>query len=176
MSDEGETPQLAQPQASTPERIHAAWTRQLDRLAMFFSAAYPALIVAALVFAFFTQPALRFLAIYPAFEGSMVLGLGIILVRVSYMLGRDVMGLVMGSAAVIVGAFWLDAAIESAMRTAAANDRRCWYIEREMLSARPRRSDLPDLFTALACRPQGDALAARTEPAAAATRPASGGR
>lgn len=176
MNDGAEASQPAKPRGSIAEHIHAAWTRQLDRFALFSSAAYPALIVAALVFAFFTQPALRFLAIYPAFEGSMVLGLGVILVRVSYLLGRDVMGLAMGTAAVIVGAFWLDDVIESAMRTAAANERRCWYIEREMLTSRPRRADLPNLFTALACRPQSDVLAAGTEPAVPIQRRTGGGR
>lgn len=36
------------------------------------------------------------------------------------------------------------------------NDRRCLAIQRDMLSARPRRSDSPDLFQALGCRPQGE--------------------
>lgn len=39
---------------------------------------------------------------------------------------------------------------------ARANDRRCLAIQRDMLSARPRRSDSPDLFQALGCRPQGE--------------------
>lgn len=37
-----------------------------------------------------------------------------------------------------------------------ANDRRCLAIQRDMLSARPRRTDGPDLFQALGCRPQGE--------------------
>jgi hypothetical protein len=37
-----------------------------------------------------------------------------------------------------------------------ANDRRCLAIQRDMLSARPRRADNPDLFQALGCRPQGE--------------------
>lgn len=39
--------------------------------------------------------------------------------------------------------------------SAKANDRRCVAIQRDMLSARPRRHDGPDLFQALGCRPQG---------------------
>lgn len=37
-----------------------------------------------------------------------------------------------------------------------ANDRRCMAIQLDMLSARPRRADGPDLFQALGCRPQGE--------------------
>lgn len=37
-----------------------------------------------------------------------------------------------------------------------ANDRRCLAIQRDMLSAQPRRADGPDLFQALGCRPQGE--------------------
>jgi hypothetical protein len=36
-----------------------------------------------------------------------------------------------------------------------AADKRCADIEREMLSARPRRSDLPDIFSALGCHVSG---------------------
>lgn len=37
-----------------------------------------------------------------------------------------------------------------------ANQARCLAIQRDMLSAHPRRSDSPDLFQALGCRPQGN--------------------
>lgn len=37
-----------------------------------------------------------------------------------------------------------------------ANTRRCIAIQRDMLSAKPRRDDGPDLFQALGCRPQGE--------------------
>lgn len=36
-----------------------------------------------------------------------------------------------------------------------ANDQRCYQLELDMLSAKPRRSDGPDIFQALGCRPQG---------------------
>lgn len=38
----------------------------------------------------------------------------------------------------------------------AANDKRCLAIQRDMLSSMPLRSDGPDLFQALGCRPQGE--------------------
>lgn len=37
-----------------------------------------------------------------------------------------------------------------------ANDARCLAIQIDMLSARPKRDDGPDLFQALQCRPQGE--------------------
>lgn len=37
----------------------------------------------------------------------------------------------------------------------ASNSNRCIAIQRDMLSAQPRRNDGPDLFQALGCRPQG---------------------
>ncbi len=37
-----------------------------------------------------------------------------------------------------------------------ANEMRCLAIQRDMLSAQPRRSDGPDLFQALGCKPQGE--------------------
>ena len=37
------------------------------------------------------------------------------------------------------------------------NERRCRAIERDMVSASPRRSDGPALFQALACRPETNA-------------------
>lgn len=37
-----------------------------------------------------------------------------------------------------------------------ANNRRCLVIQRDMLSAQPRRADGPDLFQALGCRAQGE--------------------
>ncbi len=46
-------------------------------------------------------------------------------------------------------------AAQTADRAARSNARRCLAIQRDMLSARPRRSDGADLFQALGCRPQG---------------------
>ncbi|MEP9401065.1 hypothetical protein [Sphingomonas sp. VNH70] len=41
------------------------------------------------------------------------------------------------------------------------NDRRCRVMEAEMLRGSPRRGDLPDMFQAFGCRPQGDAMPRR---------------
>jgi len=45
---------------------------------------------------------------------------------------------------------------DQAARDLDANDNRCLAIQRDMLSSMPLRSDGPDLFQALGCRPQGD--------------------
>lgn len=44
-----------------------------------------------------------------------------------------------------------------AFRSARANDQRCMMLQRDMLSAHPRRADGPAVFGALGCRPQGEA-------------------
>lgn len=51
-------------------------------------------------------------------------------------------------------------------RSERANERRCLAIQRDMLSARPRRPDGPDLFQALGCRAQGEGSVYRTPSAA----------
>jgi len=56
----------------------------------------------------------------------------------------------------ISGIVALVVAFGSADDTRAANDRRCFAIQQDMLSAQPRRSDGPELFQALGCRPQGE--------------------
>lgn len=43
------------------------------------------------------------------------------------------------------------------------DQRRCAMVEREMMRGQPRRSDLPDLFQALGCRPQTDIMPRRSE-------------
>lgn len=46
--------------------------------------------------------------------------------------------------------------LTGSLRDVRANDRRCLAIQHDMLSARPRRTDGPDLFQALSCRAQGE--------------------
>ncbi|KQS48251.1 hypothetical protein ASG20_14195 [Sphingomonas sp. Leaf198] len=54
------------------------------------------------------------------------------------------------------GVFLLMFSFSQAEDESWANDRRCLAIQRDMLSANPRRDDGPDLFQALGCRPQGE--------------------
>jgi len=57
--------------------------------------------------------------------------------------------------AVIISAVALIGTIVPLLGRSSDNDRRCLAIQRDMLSAQPRRNDGPDLFQALGCRPQG---------------------
>jgi hypothetical protein len=137
------------------DRAAVAWNGLVERSAKFAGAAYPALVIAVAVFAFFMQPVLRFMAYYPAYEGSLALGMGLILVRVASKMDGDVISFVAGFAGVGIGAFWLTNAIDAAVVKASTNDKRCYAIEQVMLSKRAPRSDLADLFNALGCRAQG---------------------
>jgi hypothetical protein len=56
----------------------------------------------------------------------------------------------------IASAGWGFTIASRAIDASAANDHRCLAIQHDMLSARPRRADSPDLFQALGCRPQGE--------------------
>jgi hypothetical protein len=57
--------------------------------------------------------------------------------------------------AAVTALFLICIVLEAASKSSEANDARCLAIQQDMLSARPRRSDGPDLFQALGCRPQG---------------------
>ena len=58
----------------------------------------------------------------------------------------------------LIGAFYfVIAGFSDAENSVRANDRRCAAVQRDLLSARPRRSDAADLFQALGCRPRGEA-------------------
>jgi len=61
-----------------------------------------------------------------------------------------------GLAAVLISAIALIGTLMPLVNRDPANSRRCLAIQRDMLSSMPLRSDDPDLFQALGCRPQGD--------------------
>lgn len=44
----------------------------------------------------------------------------------------------------------------SSIEDEVANDKRCLAVQRDMLSSMPLRSDDPDIFQALGCKPQGE--------------------
>lgn len=142
-------------QETIAAKLQSAWTRQLDRFASFGAAAYPALLVGAAVFAYFLQPVLRFMPYYRAYEGAGILAMGLILSRVAFKFERDALGLFLGLFAVGTGLYFLNDGIEAAMASGLRNDQRCAIIEQDMLSEKPSRPDLPDLFNALGCRAQG---------------------
>jgi hypothetical protein len=55
----------------------------------------------------------------------------------------------------LVGLVFLTLHVTSALPVYQANLRRCANIQREMLLPQPRRGDLPDIYQALGCHPQG---------------------
>jgi hypothetical protein len=55
----------------------------------------------------------------------------------------------------IVGLLTGTYAVTQAMQAATINDIRCIHVQEDMLMPVPRRADLPELFQALGCRPQG---------------------
>jgi hypothetical protein len=113
--------------------------------------------IPALIAAFVFQPAVAILN-----EGQRV-RLWVLLIVVmaalglalSYPIDRWLRAVIVAAACYFLAIGWTWIAHPNVV-TAAANDRRCLAIQGDMLSARPRRSDGPDLFQALGCRPQGE--------------------
>ena len=127
--------------------------RLVDQLMLFGRSTRPALILGAAVFAYFNQPVIRFMDAYPAYEGAAVTAMGLILMTAAMTVRRDFLGIIFGIAAFVVGTMWLGDAFDDAVKRAARNDNRCFRIENEMLSTKPPRDDLPELYQALGCRP-----------------------
>jgi len=125
----------------------------VDRLMLFGSATRPALVIGAAVFAYFNQPIVRFMDAYPAYEGAAITAMGLLLVTAAMTVQRDFIGIVFGLGAFALGTVWIGDAVDDAVARAARNDNRCFRIETEMLSDKPPRSDLPDIYQALGCRP-----------------------
>jgi hypothetical protein len=53
---------------------------------------------------------------------------------------------------------WVNSHFVAASEAATSNRQRCAAIQQEMLAARPRRSDLPEIFSALGCAPTGSEM------------------
>lgn len=128
--------------------------RQTDHFLKFSAIAYPPLILGGAIFAYFFQPTLRFAASYHAYEGAFILTLALILAAASFKLRRDYLALVFGIGGTILGTYWLNDVVENAAKLAAVNATRCAQIEVEMLKPKPRRDDLPELFSAFGCYSQ----------------------
>lgn len=128
--------------------------RQADHLFKFAAIAYPPLILGGAIFAYFFQPVLRFAVPYRAYEAAFVLALALMLTTLSLRLRRDYVALIVGIAGSALGFYMLNNVVENATQLASINDTRCEKIEIEMMNARPRRGDLPELFSALDCHTQ----------------------
>ena len=115
------------------------------------------LVPLALWLAYFIQPVLRFSDIDALAGAAMLMGNAALLVwmRAPFEKKLDIAGGLVGAALFCWGSYvLLDAAFHIGPDVR-ANDRRCLAIQRDMLSAHPRRPDGPDLFQSLGCRPQG---------------------
>jgi hypothetical protein len=113
------------------------------------------IIAAAATMSYFSLPILRYAS--PAF----VLAFGLaVAVGVLVFVGENRTGGTLGwrlfsVLAVLVGIGGLLWHADTLLTASVSNDVRCDAIQKDMLSAQPRRSDDPDLFQALGCRPQG---------------------
>lgn len=121
-----------------------------------FDAGLVGLAAIAAVAAYVFQPAQRFVAPEHLFLGGMFLVMG--LLPATVFRRRDMpQAYLWGVAAVIaLGAAVLFFAANDAVNQSEWNDQRCVRIQKAMMHPTGRtRTDLPDLFTALGCRPQG---------------------
>ena len=127
--------------------------RVVDQIMLFGRSTRPALVIGAAVFAYFNQPVIRFMNAYPAYEGAAVIAMGLILMTAAMTVRRDFLGIILGIAGFAIGTIWLGDDFDDAVARAARNDSRCFRIETEMLSEKPPRDDLPEIFQALGCHP-----------------------
>lgn len=116
------------------------------------------LALAAAVLAFCTQPLMRYVdpdwyLAGGTFVGGSFLGLSLFIAEEERL--RSIFWGVSGAIMACVGVFFLAVGAARADTASIANDQRCLTIQNDMLSAKPQRSDGPDLFQALGCRPQG---------------------
>ena len=113
---------------------------------------------AGVVGAYFLNPVL------PLFPPVILLWIALAAISALVWLYRPwVAGPIVGWASIIIGGgsllavvYLLKTAADDVAINAVANQRRCLAIQRDMLASQPRRSDGPDLFQALGCRPQGE--------------------
>lgn len=131
---------------------------QVDHLSKVGKSAYPGLIIGAAVFAFFMQPLIKFIDSAHALPAALALSGGLILATTAILLNRDFLGILFGIAGMFLGTGLLLNEVDNASKLANINDQRCMIIEKDMVSSKPSRNDLPDLFTAFGCRPQTNLL------------------
>ncbi|WP_165895482.1 hypothetical protein [Sphingomonas sp. PP-CE-1A-559] len=131
---------------------------------------YQSIIVCAAVIAFSSQPLMRFYSPVLLLEVGVtftIVGVGFAFLRghleeMDRPTGRShprqvVVAAVLATLLGLLAATgFFVAASSTAVKDSRANDARCLAIQRDMLSAKPRRNDDPDMFQALACRPQGE--------------------
>lgn len=123
-----------------------------------FDAGLVGLAAVAAIAAFVFQPVQRFVAPEQLFLGGMFLIMGLLPATVFRKRGMPQVVLWGVAGVMAFGAFVLFLAANDAVDQSNWNDQRCIRIQTAMLHPTGRtRPDLPDLFTALGCRPQGTA-------------------
>ena len=119
---------------------------------------FRAAVLAAALLAFCTQPLMRFVDADRFLGGGALLAGSFCGFAMFISEPKAIMSIGYGVVAAIltlVGAYFLITGATQASAASVANDQRCLVIQRDMLSAKPRLSNGPDLFQALGCRPQG---------------------
>lgn len=125
------------------------------------------LALSGVIIAFASQPLFRFANPSTLMGGALVIGLGLCLFHIASAepnrFARN-FNLALCFFLVIFGGFFLFMTQEEARDASYANDTRCLAIQRDMLSARHRMDDGPEIFQALGCRPQGTDETIRVKP------------
>lgn len=111
---------------------------------------------ASAIAAFAATPLLRFADPAVLWAGGYALATAVIVLVISQSLINQKWLMRAGGALAGLGLAILFYLGDTGMTASKANDKRCLAIQRDMLSAQPRRDDGPDLFQALGCRPQGE--------------------
>jgi hypothetical protein len=124
------------------------------------------LLIAVPLVGFVGQPLLRYASPAYLWVAGFSLAIGAAIVTAEHT-RRSVPWVLFGLVCGVASFFALAAISDEALTNAYNNDLRCLAIQRDMLSAQPKRADGPDLFQALGCRPQGagDVYALRGSPA-----------
>jgi hypothetical protein len=105
--------------------------------------------------AFFASPIVRFVDPGQLVLTGFVFAIGTAMVWFSTLVGEGSrLSLLFNLLIAVAGVLGLLSVIGHGWYASALNDRRCLDIERGMLAVHPTRSDLPDLFQALGCRPR----------------------
>lgn len=119
-------------------------------------AATAVVLVLAAVWAYFSVPVLRFTNPDWLQVFGFMLGFGVVGWLLSGRIGQGPRWQVMMVLLAAIALFGLNRFMANASASSENNSARCAAIQRDMLSSHPRRSDGPNLFQALSCKPQGD--------------------
>jgi len=115
--------------------------------------------VCGLVLAYFCQPLLAFADHSRSYTGAVIFVVGVLAVTICRQVSTWFWGELLGSIVVFLSILVFQGAMDEAFLAFRKNDSRCWVIEKAMMTGSSERDDLPDIFSALSCRPQtGDAI------------------